>query len=574
MPKIERRKPATSHFSQNLPIYLQRVLAARGVSSEDDLDYSLHKLFPPTLLNQIDIAVKELVNVFQTQQRVLIVGDFDADGATSCALSILALRAMGLKNVDFLVPNRFDYGYGLTPEIVDVAVQTSPDLIITVDNGIASIDGVDHAKALGINVIVTDHHLPASDLPKADAIINPNANDCQFPSKNLAGVGVIFYVLSALRAELRKINWFADHNIPEPNMAEYLDLVALGTVADVVPLDKNNRILVQQGLQRIKVGRARPGILALLKVAGKLSQNISSQDFGFILGPRLNAAGRLDDISIGIQCLLTDDDSKALALAAQLDALNQERKVIESSMKQEALSMLDKLAMKETEMAWGLCLYDATWHQGVVGILASRIKDKYHRPVIAFAEMDDDCIKGSARSIPGLHIRDALDSIATKYPQLLQKFGGHAMAAGLSINKQHFEEFKKVFDTTVRQLLNSSQLEQTLLTDGELSAEELHLETAKQIQTIGPWGQAFPEPQFDGTFTVIHQRLVGDKHIKFVLSHNDNPSLHIDAILFNADLNQWPDDTAESIHLVYQAKVNSFRGVDSLQLIISHIEKL
>jgi single-stranded-DNA-specific exonuclease len=574
MPKIVRRQPVPSDFGNSIPLALQRILSSRGVNSEEDLDYRLQNLFPPALLKGIDAAVELLADALQAQQRILIVGDFDADGATSCALSILVLRAMGLRQVEFLVPNRFEYGYGLTPEIVDVAREYDPQLIVTVDNGIASIDGVAHAKALGIKVIITDHHLPAHTLPDADAIVNPNQHACEFPSKNLAGVGVIFYLLTALRSRLREIEWFQKQHIAEPNMAEFLDLVALGTVADVVPLDRNNRILVQQGLQRVRSGLARPGILALLRIAGKSQQSVSSQDFGFILGPRLNAAGRLDDISIGIQCLLTEDEDVAFELAAELDALNKERKAIESSMKAEALTTLENLSLNQKQLPWGLSLYDDTWHQGVVGILASRIKDKYHRPVIAFAKVDDQTIKGSARSIPGFHIRDALDQIATQNPDVLQKFGGHAMAAGLTIDLQQLSIFQKLFDNTVRNQLQAHQLEEILLSDGELLPEELNLDMAQQIEGIGPWGQAFPEPLFDGEFAVIHQRLVGEKHLKLLLAPAENENPRTDAIAFNVDLSHWPDETIKKVNVAYQLKVNTYRGVDSVQLIVRYIEKI
>jgi single-stranded-DNA-specific exonuclease len=562
----------TSDFSESVSPLLQRIYRARGASTDSDVDYNLQSLEKPTSLKHLSEAVALLVTAIREQQRVLIVGDFDADGATSCALSILALRAMGLQHVDFLVPNRFEYGYGLTPEIVDVAKTYQPDLIVTVDNGIASVDGVAHAKSLGFNVIVTDHHLPPTVLPIADAIVNPNQQGCEFPSKNLAGVGVIFYLLSALRSRLRELNWFVEQAINEPNMANYLDLVALGTVADVVPLDRNNRILVHQGIQRVRAGKARPGILALLEVAGKNYQRLTSQDFGFIVGPRLNAAGRLDDISLGIACLLTDDVALARELAAQMDGLNRERRSIEASMQAEAMVSLNALTLDETELPWGLCLLEDDWHQGVVGILASRIKDKYHRPVIAFAEVDDNTIKGSARSIDGLHIRDALDVIATQNPDILQKFGGHAMAAGLSLERKNFTRFAQLFDKAVRDLLTQDQLKEVLLTDGELSTQEISLMSAHALAAAGPWGQRFPEPVFNGYFTLVSQRIVGEKHLKMTLSFLDDPQKIIDAIAFNVDIDCWPNADAKQINAVYQLSVNEFRGNETEQLMVRHIE--
>lgn len=559
-------------FSSSVSPLLKRIYAARNAHTDKDIDYQLLNMAKPQSLKGLAEAIDVLTAAITQQQRVLIVGDFDADGATSCALSILALRAMGLQNIDFLVPNRFEYGYGLTPEIVEVAQSYQPDLIITVDNGIASIDGVAKANDLGIGVIVTDHHLPGNELPAAKAIVNPNQQHCEFPSKNLAGVGVIFYLLSALRSHLRGINWFIEQNLAEPNMANFLDLVALGTVADVVPLDRNNRILVHQGIERVKAGKARPGILALLEVAGKNYQRVTSQDFGFIVGPRINAAGRLDDISVGIQCLLTDDTDIARELAGQMDSLNRERRSIEASMQAEALASLNKLQLDDKDLPWGLCLLEDNWHQGVVGILASRIKDKYHRPVIAFAEVDENTIKGSARSISGLHIRDALDTIATQNPEVLQKFGGHAMAAGLTLARKDFQRFSELFDQVVRDLLSEDQLQEVLLTDGELSTGEVSLESAHLLQAAGPWGQHFPEPIFDGHFNLVSQRIVGEKHLKMTLSFLDKPQKIVDAIAFNIDTAIWPNSTAQQVNVVYQLSVNEFRGNQTEQLIVRYIE--
>ena len=576
MPTISRRTLSPSQFSDSVHPLLQRIYSARGAGDDRAIDYRLKNILPPNTLKGLPEATALLLTALQEQQRVLVVGDFDADGATSCALSILALRAMGLQSIDFLVPNRFEYGYGLTPEIVDVALTYKPDLIVTVDNGIASVAGVAKAKALGIKVLVTDHHLPPAVLPNADAIVNPNQHGCQFPSKNLAGVGVIFYVLSALRRELRDIDWFEKNAIAEPNMANYLDLVALGTVADVVPLDSNNRILVHQGLERVKAGVARPGILALLQVAGKDYRRVHSGDCGFIIGPRLNAAGRLDDMSIGIQCLLTQDADTAHRLAVELDGLNRDRRAIESSMQQEAMKSLASVCLDEQSMPVGICLYDDTWHQGVVGILASRIKEKFHRPVIAFApaDSDSDDIKGSARSIPHLHIRDVLDGIATQHPDILQKFGGHAMAAGLSLRKEHYAQFADLFDQAVSAELSEADFQEVLLSDGALAASDCTITTARIIEQAGPWGQQFPEPIFDGEFFVVQQRIVGEKHLKLVLALDAAAKQTIDAIAFNIDLQQWPNTQVTRVNVAYQLSVNVFRGQESAQLLIKYIEAL
>ncbi|MEO0444374.1 MAG: single-stranded-DNA-specific exonuclease RecJ [Pseudomonadota bacterium] len=575
MASITRRtslKP--THFSDSISPLLQRIYSARGVTADEQVDYSLSHLHKPDSLKGLPAAVALLVEAVTQQKKVLIVGDFDADGATSCALSVLALRAMGLNQVDYLVPNRFEYGYGLSPEIVELASAQAPDIIMTVDNGIASIEGVERTTVLGIQVIITDHHLPPSTLPVADAIVNPNQLGCCFASKNLAGVGVTFYVLSALRAALRAVAWFNKSNIAEPNMADYLDLVALGTVADLVPLDGNNRTLVYQGIQRIRAGRARPGILALLEIAGKDYPSVKTSDLGFVVGPRLNAAGRLDDMSVGIQCLISGDSAQARQLAYQLDNLNKDRRAIENAMRNEAVNLVQQLALEQQPLPWGLCLFEQGWHQGVVGLVASRIKDKYHRPVIAFAEVDDETLKGSARSVPALHIRDTLDVLATTYPDILQKFGGHAMAAGMTILKKDFQRFAECFDQLVRQRLSAKDLNQTIHTDGELTIDDLNLAAAYQLESAGPWGQDFPEPAFDGVFSVISYRVVGDKHIKLVLAHPDSPQLVIDAIAFNADLGLWAEAEVQMISVVYQLSPNEYRGKKSLQLIISHLEAL
>ncbi|HLV17538.1 MAG TPA: single-stranded-DNA-specific exonuclease RecJ [Pseudomonas sp.] len=552
----------------DLPPLLARLYAARGVRSAAELDKGLARLIPYQQLAGIEAAVALLVEALERRQRVLIVGDFDADGATASSVGVLGLRMLGVAHVDYLVPNRFEYGYGLTPEIVAVALQRRPDLLITVDNGISSVDGVAAAKAAGLKVLVTDHHLPGPELPAADAIVNPNQPGCPFPSKAMAGVGVIFYVLLALRARLREIGWFARQGMAEPNLAELLDLVALGSVADVVPLDANNRILVHQGLARIRAGRARPGLKALLEVAGKQAARVTSTDLGFILGPRLNAAGRLDDMSLGIECLLCDDEALARDMAMQLDQLNQDRKAIEQGMQREALAQLRDLPVEE--LPFGLCLFEPEWHQGVIGILASRLKERYHRPTIAFADAGNGELKGSARSIPGFHIRDALDAVAARHPGLITKFGGHAMAAGLSLPAANFGAFAAAFDAEVRRQLSDEDLTGRLLSDGQLSAEEFHLELARALRHAGPWGQHFPEPLFHGVFEVVQQRLVGERHLKMMV-RTECGSRSLDAIAFNIDREQWPNPTVRWAELAYKLDVNEFRGQESVQLLVSHL---
>jgi single-stranded-DNA-specific exonuclease len=563
-----------SSFSQATNPLLQRIYQARGLNSETDLSLQLSKLPSPNLMLGIDVAVELLVKVLESKQRLVIVGDFDADGATSSALMLLALKSMGFESVDFLVPNRFDYGYGLTPEIVELAQQKQPHMIITVDNGISSVEGVDYANKLGIKVIITDHHLPGKQLPSAAAILNPNQPDCQFPCKNLAGVGVAFYLLSALRAKLREQNWFVKNTIQEPNMAHYLDLVALGTVADVVPLDQVNRALVHQGLMRIRAGYGRPGINALLKIASKNPAQIVASDMGFAVAPRLNAAGRLDDISYGIQCLITDDPREALERAQELEQFNQDRKAIERDMQIEALKIVENLALAEQDqLPAALCLYQADWHQGVVGLLASRIKEKFHRPVAVFARDDSGTLKGSVRSIPGLHIRDALDAVATKNPGLITKFGGHAMAAGLSLEERQFDQFQQALEKHVAATLDPHDLEATLQTDGQLDVYDLSMQTAALLRDAGPWGQAFPEPCFDGEFELKSQRIVGENHLKVTLSPDAEKAVVIDGIYFNIDSHIWPT-TATRVRCVYRLDINDFRGRENLQLLIQYMEPI
>lgn len=558
-----------AHLPNITPI-LQRIYKTRGITDEAQLDKRLQALLPFHTLLNIEKACVRLEQALRLQQRILIIGDFDADGATSSALAVAALRAMGALHIDFLVPNRFEFGYGLTPGIVGIAKQRNPDLIITVDNGIASIDGVDEANAAGIDVLVTDHHLPAEVLPKACAIVNPNQVGCPFPSKAIAGVGVIFYVMLALRRHLVTSGWFQLTQIPEPNMAQFLDLVALGTVADVVPLDKNNRILVHQGLERIRQGLCRPGIQGLVKIAGRQCETLRESDLGFSVAPRLNAAGRLDDMSLGIECLLSPTFEKACLLASELDALNKERRRIETEMKDQALAALSQLAPLAEQSAalpMVLCLFDKSWHQGVIGILAGRLKERYHRPVFAFASSSETELKGSARSIPGLNIRDVLAAVDKDNPGLIKKFGGHAMAAGLSLHPNVFLAFRQALTQEVNKHLDASQCQGELLSDGSLQITELNLDLARILQSAGPWGQQFPEPLFDNVFEILDQRLVGQNHLKLTLAREAGGQ-PLDAIAFNIDLKQWPNHRARSLHAAYKLDINDYNGRTRLQLMI------
>ncbi|SOB49892.1 single-stranded-DNA-specific exonuclease RecJ [Pseudomonas lundensis] len=566
--RIEPRPlPETLPFLGEMPTLLTRLYAARGVQSQAELDKRLARLIPYQQLKGIEVAVDLLVQALDQRQRILIVGDFDADGATASTVGMLGLRLLGAAHVDYLVPNRFEYGYGLTPEIVEVALTREPQLLITVDNGISSVEGVAAAKKAGLKVLVTDHHLPGTELPAADAIVNPNQPGCAFPSKALAGVGVIFYVLIALRARLNSLGRY-EHS-QAPNIAELLDLVALGSVADVVPLDANNRILVHQGLERIRAGRARPGLKAILEVAKRDHTRITSTDLGFILGPRLNAAGRLDDMSLGIECLLTDDANAARAMAAQLDEMNQDRKSIEQGMQREALAQLKELPVDS--MPFGLCLFDPDWHQGVIGILASRLKERYFRPTFAFADAGDGLLKGSGRSVPGFHIRDALSVVAAQHPDLIAKYGGHAMAAGLTLPVANFEQFSQAFDAEVRRQLREEDLTGRLLSDGSLTVEEFHLELARALRNAGPWGQHFPEPLFHGVFELVEQRIVGERHLKVVLK-TECGSVKLDGIAFGIDRDVWPNPTIRWVELAYKLDLNEFRGNETVQLMIAHIE--
>ncbi|HFJ2068730.1 TPA: single-stranded-DNA-specific exonuclease RecJ [Salmonella enterica] len=567
-----RRREAdeTAELPADLPPLLRRLYASRGVRSARELERSVKGMLPWQQLSGIDNAVEILYNAFREGIRIIVVGDFDADGATSTALSVLGMRALGCDNISYLVPNRFEDGYGLSPEVVDQAKARGAQLIVTVDNGISSHAGVAHAKTLGIPVIVTDHHLPGDTLPDADAIINPNLRDCEFPSKSLAGVGVAFYLMLALRTFLRDKGWFDERGIAPPNLAELLDLVALGTVADVVPLDANNRILTWQGLSRIRAGKCRPGIKALLEISNRDPQQLAASDLGFALGPRLNAAGRLDDMSVGVALLLCDNLGEARVLASELDALNQTRKEIEQGMQAEALILCEKLERSSETLPGGLAMYHPEWHQGVVGILASRIKERFHRPVIAFAPAGDGTLKGSGRSIQGLHMRDALERLDTLYPDLMLKFGGHAMAAGLSLEEHKFEQFQQRFGELVTEWLDPALLQGEVISDGPLSAAEMSMEVAQLLRDAGPWGQMFPEPLFDGRFRLLQQRLVGERHLKVMVEPVGGGPL-LDGIAFNIDTTCWPDNGVREVELAYKLDINEFRGNRSLQIIIDDI---
>ncbi len=571
--------PVQGLSASGLAPLLQRIYSSRGVSACAELDNSLKGLLPYHTLRDIEPAVAQISAAIQAGERILVVGDFDCDGATSSALAVAALRVLGAAWAGYLVPNRFEYGYGLSPEIVAVAQQQAPALLITVDNGISSVEGVRAAKALGMRVVVTDHHLPGDQLPAADALVNPNQQGCGFSGKNTCGVGVIFYVMTAVCRDLQQRGWFERQGLAVPNMAEFLDLVALGTVADVVPLDHNNRIFVDQGLKRIRAGRCRPGIAALAEISGRTLSKLVAADLGFAIAPRLNAAGRLEDMSIGIECLLTQNPDEARRLALQLDELNQDRKQIEQQMQTQALSLLANMtvdveadANADETLPYGVTLFEPDWHEGVIGILASRMKERLHRPVIAFAQTEGGQVKGSARSIPGLHIRDTLDAIAARHPELLNKFGGHAMAAGMSLDLEHFSRFREAFDAEVRRRLQPEQLLARIETDGRLSAVEMSLDTAQQLRDGGPWGQLFPEPLFEGLFEIVQQRIVGERHLKLLLAEPGNSQKFcVDAIAFNVDLEVWPS-TATQARVAYKLDMNEYRGRVSLQLLVDYLQ--
>ena len=568
---VHREVPDNINLPDLIHPVLKRVYASRNIKSSKDLDYSLSSLIPFEELSGIGDAVILLQEMLEQKKRILIVADFDADGATSCALAIRGLTAMGAEDVIYVVPNRFEHGYGLSPEIVNVALDYDPDLIVTVDNGISSICGVEYARKNGVKVLITDHHLPGKELPKADVIINPQLADDRFPSKNLAGVGVIFYILLALRAKLKEEYWFENNNIDYPNLANFLDLVALGTIADLVPLDKNNRTMVAHGLKLIKKNKSKPGIYALLNQAGRQLSKLTTSDLSFAVAPRLNAAGRLTDMSLGIECLLTDDEGNAIEIAEKLNRLNTERRQIQDDMQEEALAELEKYLQNTSgEIPHSICIYNKDWHQGVVGILASKIKEKFNRPAIVFAKENEGVLKGSARSITGLHIKDVFDEIAKLHPELILTFGGHAMAAGLTIEESQYGNFSNIFNEVVNQYISSDRLEDEYLTDGELSDDDFTLPLALAIQNAGPWGQSFPEPTFAGQFKILDKRIVGKNHLKLKLQSRNNRTT-LNAIAFNMTDANWPSGT-DQILSTYRLGINDFQGNSQVQLFIEHLE--
>lgn len=569
---IKRREIPVGNSVSTHPL-LDRLYRARRIQNTKELDRTLKSMLNPNQLYGIDQAVNLLVEAYQQQQKIVIVGDFDADGATSTALSVLALRQLGFSDVDYLVPNRFEQGYGLSIPVAEMAIEKGVQLLMTVDNGVSSFEGIAFLKEKGIRVLVTDHHLPPETLPPADAIVNPNLSQCHFPSKSLAGVGVAFYLMLAVRAKFRELGIFTAET--QPNFTDLLDLVALGTVADVVPLDQNNRILAYQGLMRIRARHCRPGIIALAEVANRNVEQFTSSDLGFCIGPRLNAAGRLDNMSIGVELLLANEMSKARELALELDQLNQTRKEIEAGMKLEAIKICQNLTALFKELPYGITLYQPDWHQGVLGIVSSRVKDQYHRPVIAFTQDSEGILKGSARSIEGLHMRDVLERIHSQHPNIILKFGGHAMAAGLSIREEHFDDFQHIFNQTVADWFDEEHLQGVIWTDGELNSNEFNLETAELIKSVGTWGQGFPEPCFDGEFKILDQRAIGQNknHLKMLLEPKQGGVL-LDAIAFNINTRLYPDLSIKQARLAYKLDINEFRGNRSLQLLVDYIEPI
>ncbi|OUR72173.1 single-stranded-DNA-specific exonuclease RecJ [Methylophaga sp. 41_12_T18] len=568
---IQRDSTGWQQLPSSWPDCLRKVLAARGIQSESDISYPLAELPKPDLLLDMDKAVVLLHQALQHNWRIMIVADFDTDGATSCAVAIRGLTAMGVKQIDYIVPNRFVHGYGLTPELLaDIPKDNQPDLLITVDNGIASIAGVEEANNRGIKVLVTDHHLPGESLPAAEAIINPNQHDDQFPSKNMAGVGVCFYLLLGLRQYLRQQSWFQQQQITEPKLTDLLDLVALGTVADVVPLDRLNRTLVNLGLTRMRKNLACEGIKALLQVAGKQAAKLATSDLGFAVAPRLNAAGRMEDMGLGINSLLTDDAMEALTAAQTLDQINLDRRSVEKDMQDQALKMLEKMSFDDAQPPLAYCLFDPYWHQGVVGLLASRIKERQHRPVIAFAPGDNGEVKGSARSIPGIHIRDVLAHVAAQKPQLLSKFGGHAMAAGLSIKQDDLAEFEQCFLQVLQDTVEAEVLQQTVSSDGEMDFDDISIHLAELLPTAAPWGQGFPEPHFHNKFVVENIRTVGQEgdHLRLTLGLNNNKN--ITAMAFRQQQPDWLVSGGEAI-VHYRLDVNEFRNQRSVQMLVANL---
>lgn len=569
---IKRREIPVGNSVSTHPL-LDRLYRARHIKNTKELDRTLKSMLNPNQLYGIDQAVNLLVEAYQQQQKIVIVGDFDADGATSTALSVLALRQLGFSDVDYLVPNRFEQGYGLSISVAEMAIEKGVQLLMTVDNGVSSFEGIAFLKEKGIRVLVTDHHLPPETLPPADAIVNPNLSQCHFPSKSLAGVGVAFYLMLAVRAKFRELGIFTAET--QPNFTDLLDLVALGTIADVVPLDQNNRILAYQGLMRIRARHCRPGIIALAEVANRNVEQFTSSDLGFCIGPRLNAAGRLDNMSIGVELLLANEMPKARELALDLDELNQTRKEIESGMKLEAIKICQNLTALFKELPYGITLYQPDWHQGVLGIVSSRVKDQYHRPVIAFTQDGEGILKGSARSIEGLHMRDVLERIHSQHPNIILKFGGHAMAAGLSIREEYFADFQHLFNQTIADWLDEEHLQGIIWTDGELNSNEFNLETAELIKSVGTWGQGFPEPCFDGEFKILDQRAIGQNknHLKMLLEPKQGGVL-LDAIAFNINTRLYPDLSIKQARLAYKLDINEFRGNRSLQLLVDYIEPI
>jgi len=567
---IQRKVPKVLPKLPECSDLLSRIVASRGVTEAKMLSSALKDLQPVSHLKGIEQASERLYQALQAQECVLIVGDFDADGATATALSVRALRSFGFQQVNYIVPNRFEYGYGLTPEIIDVAAPYQAQLIITVDNGISSVEGVAYAAEQGIDVIVTDHHLPGKILPKAAAIVNPNQPEDAFLSKNLAGVGVIFYLMLGFKQLLMERDYFTKAQQAVPNLVQWLDLVALGTVADVVILDINNRILVEQGLRRIRSGQCSLGILALFDVAKRNYQYACSQDLGFVCGPRLNAAGRLDDMSVGIECLLCDEPSTAKMLATELDDMNQARKELESGMKQDALQQLDSIDLAKDQLPPIICLFNEDWHQGIVGIIAARIRERYYRPCIIFAPGTLGEIKGSGRSISGVHMRDVLDRVATLHPGLVEKFGGHAMAAGLSLKTEDYDRFRAAVEAVVTQQVDHGVFEEEVISDGNLASEYFSLSIASELQRKVPWGQGFPEPVFDDVFRIVDRRVLKGAHLKLLLIKEQGLEIPVAAIAFNVDVESWPDVGAR-VHLLYQLSVNEYRGQQSLQIIVQRL---
>ena len=571
--KITRRVVSSEcSLPDSIHPVMRHILAGRNISSLRELDYSLTNLLPFGRLKNIDAAAGLLMDAIRNDKRILVVADYDADGATACAVALRGLALLGARQVVYMVPDRVKHGYGLSPDVVHRALEFEPDLLVTVDNGISSLAGVDFARSAGVDVLITDHHLPGKELPAANVIVNPNQPGDRFPSKCIAGVGVMFYVLLAVRAGLRDANWFEKQGLRTPNFAPLLDLVALGTVADVVELDFNNRILVGQGLNWIRARRCSQGVLALIRIAGREPEKITSTDLGFLLGPRLNAAGRMADMSLGIECLLTDNFSHAVTLALQLDKFNRDRKLVQADMQEEAEAYLRDVAeLEQGESPFGVCLYDAGWHQGIVGILAGRIKEMVNRPVIVFASAGEGLLKGSGRSISGIHLKDVLEALAVQHPSLMERYGGHAMAAGLTIREADYAEFRELFDAQIRSLTAGRLPGAEIITDGKLDSADISLEFAGEIENAGPWGQGFPEPLFDDVFTVVDARTVGDRHLKMKLLP-DGAERPVEAISFNTGRDAI-GESAQPLRFVYRLAINDYNGVRTPQLIVEHIEQ-